>query len=271
MILEGLHFPPTAEDTLEYDTHFSGNRTPSPIDNIGHASVDVEEELEDLRSVTPIFAKCIVPGGVEDSFNEESEAHNIDTLENLAPEKLPTDRGVENDYVGNISTYCNTDESNNVASNVRGSTITQVSPGLNISKAAARMRKYRFDHKNDIEWLSKESIRKRITRAKRKRENVADVHAHNSIAEKTKTEVDLVEYNRKEAERARRYRAVKRLDPVWKERDAARMRVWRAKRRADLGTIRDCDGLVVNGSAVVMRSSGAALKLESGCVISTSL
>ena len=271
MILEGLHFPSSTEDTSEYDTDLSEKRTPLPVDNIGHASVDVEEELEDLQSVTPNFERGIIPSIIEVSFNEESEGHNMDTRENFATEKSLLDRGVVNNYISNISTHSNTDASNNVANNVRGSTNAQVSSGLNISKAAARMRKYRFDHKNDVEWLSKESIRKRITRAKRKRENMNDILVHNSVAEKTKTEVDLVEYNRKEAERARRYRAVKRLDPVWKERDAARMRVWRAKRRADSGAALDCDGLVVTGNSVVRRSPGTSHKLENARVISASI
>ena len=40
------------------------------------------------------------------------------------------------------------------------------------------------------------------------------------------------EFHRKEAERIRRYRALKRQDQVWKDKDAERMRLYRAKRKA---------------------------------------
>lgn len=101
---------------------------------------------------------------------------------------------------------------------------------LNITKAAARMRKYRHDHRNDSEWLNKESIRKRSARARRKMETKTVIL---TVKSTVLVPVDHLEYNRKEAERAREYRAVKRLDPIWKQKDAARMRLWRLKRKAE--------------------------------------
>ena len=141
-----------------------------------------------------------------------------------------------------------------------------------ISKAAARMRKYRFDHREDPEYLRKESVRKRTTRAKRKAEalhlangttpeasdeakemkepkeprkrarvvrivkgtEVSAVAIVKVTAAGTGIPADTLEYSRKEAERARKYRALKRNDPVWKERDALRMRKWRLKRKGDV-------------------------------------
>lgn len=41
------------------------------------------------------------------------------------------------------------------------------------------------------------------------------------------------EFRRKEANRIRRYRALKRQDQVWKDKDAERMRLYRAKRKGD--------------------------------------
>ena len=54
--------------------------------------------------------------------------------------------------------------------------------------------------------------------------------AASKLAEKnTKRE----EFRRKEANRIRRYRALKRQDQVWKDKDAERMRLYRAKRKGD--------------------------------------
>ena len=116
-----------------------------------------------------------------------------------------------------------------------------------LSKAATRMRKYRADHRHDVLWLAKEAERMRNMRAARKAE-ACGVRPEKPRAEKAarkKRERILMmglepvekfnhqEYLRKEAERVRKYRALKQLDPEWKKYDSERMRLYRAKRKVD--------------------------------------
>ena len=116
-----------------------------------------------------------------------------------------------------------------------------------LSKAATRMRKYRADHRHDVIWLAKEAERMRNMRAARKAE-ACGVRPEKPRAEKAarkKRERILMmglepvekfnhqEYLRKEAERVRKYRALKQLDPEWKKYDSERMRLYRAKRKVD--------------------------------------
>lgn len=116
-----------------------------------------------------------------------------------------------------------------------------------LSKAATRMRKYRADHRHDVVWLAKEAERMRNMRAARKAE-ACGVRPEKPRAEKAarkKRERILMmglepvekfnhqEYLRKEAERVRKYRALKQLDPEWKKYDSERMRLYRAKRKVD--------------------------------------
>lgn len=116
-----------------------------------------------------------------------------------------------------------------------------------LSKAATRMRKYRADHRHDVIWLAKEAERMRNMRAARKAE-ASGIRPEKPRAEKAarkKRERILMmglepvekfnhqEYLRKEAERVRKYRALKQLDPEWKKYDSERMRLYRAKRKVD--------------------------------------
>lgn len=161
-----------------------------------------------------------------------------------------------------------------------GLLLSSSTAGLQISKAASRMRQYRADHKNDLVWLSKEAERMRKMRAKRKEINGGSQEALRAVDEfgvpiekppkarrvprsksvrtgdmKLDISIDSngqpdeagftaamasangrsiksEEFHRKEAERIRRYRALKRQDQVWKDKDAERMRLYRAKRKA---------------------------------------
>lgn len=204
------------------------------VEGLRQTSAALEDELNDLLSTTPILDLHLIHGIGEATFVEPAAVDVEDDADQLIIEKPVLDPRLLHFYKENIPSA----DSNNAGMPFNGDTCS-VPPQfavLHISKAAARMRKYRYDHRNDAEWLNKESIRKRAMRARRKREAGGnEVVEQLSCAEKSKVEIDLVEYNRKEAERARKYRAIKRLDPVWKERDAARMRVWRAKRKADSG------------------------------------
>lgn len=120
--------------------------------------------------------------------------------------------------------------------------------GVVLSKAATRMRKYRADHRHDTTWLAKEAERMRNMRAARKAGTSGlkeDKPRRQKVIrkkrEKNATLSDLPpvekfnheEYLRKEAERVRRYRALKQLDPEWKKNDSDRMRLYRAKRKLD--------------------------------------
>jgi hypothetical protein len=119
-----------------------------------------------------------------------------------------------------------------------------------LSKAATRMRKYRADHRHDVAWLAKEAERMRNMRAARKagaggmrEEKPKKEKAVRKKREKISILGDLApvekfnheEYLRKEAERVRKYRALKQLDPEWKKNDSDRMRLYRAKRKLDAG------------------------------------
>ena len=119
-----------------------------------------------------------------------------------------------------------------------------------LSKAATRMRKYRADHRHDVAWLAKEAERMRNMRAARKagaggmrEEKPKKEKAVRKKREKISLLGDLApvekfnheEYLRKEAERVRKYRALKQLDPEWKKNDSDRMRLYRAKRKLDAG------------------------------------
>ena len=120
--------------------------------------------------------------------------------------------------------------------------------GVTLSKAATRMRKYRADHRHDATWLAKEAERMRNMRAARKAGTSGqkeDKPRRQKIVrkkrEKNASALDLPpvekfnheEYLRKEAERVRRYRALKQLDPEWKKNDSDRMRLYRAKIKLD--------------------------------------
>ena len=211
----------------------------SSADNVGHASVDVEDEFEELISSGPVLDLHRIHGVGDVAFVEPAAVDVVDSISDSIVEKAVLDHDILKEFKHENSPPALCSPGTMSPNGLMGSIImpSQVASILQISKAAARMRKYRYDHRNDVEWLNKESVRKRAMRAKRKREaGGGEIVEHVASAVKSKTEVDLVEYNRKEAERARKYRAAKRLDPVWKERDAARMRVWRAKRKADSGS-----------------------------------
>lgn len=227
-VVESIHNKKTFARMLE-----------SSADIVGHASVDVEDEFQELISLrVPVLDLHHIHGVGDIAFVEPAAVDVVDSIGELIVEKpvLDLDTMKEHKLENSLPGSSRTVVSSNV--DLLSSMImpSQIASILHISKAAARMRKYRYDHRNDVEWLNKESVRKRAMRAKRKREaGGGEVVEHVASSVKSKTEVDLVEYNRKEAERARKYRAAKRLDPVWKERDAARMRVWRAKRKANSG------------------------------------
>ena len=123
-------------------------------------------------------------------------------------------------------------------------------PEGSVSKAATRMRKYRADHRHDQLWLAKEAERMRNMRAARKagvngikdekpkREKVCRRKKEKSALLSELAPVEKFnheEYLRKEAERVRKYRALKQLDPEWKKNDSDRMRLYRAKRKLDSG------------------------------------
>ena len=201
----------------------------------GHASIDVDDDYDDLIPARVLEFHLV------QSVKEEFVLMPPITMDGLsdilAKTPLQSDPYISNDYK-DTATATSPDTIIPLDPNFVIDTDTEQRNLVNphISKAAARMRKYRHDHRNDADWLKKESIRRRAMRAKRKREaSGVDRTEHAECGIKLKVETNLVDYNRKEAERARKYRAVKRLDPVWKERDAARMRVWRAKRKADTG------------------------------------
>ena len=205
-------------------------------ESAGHASIDVDEDFDDLIPERVLESHLV--HGLKEDFAFMPPI-TMDGLNDVLP-KTPDPLSIPclpNDYKDNASAP----SLDSVIPSNPNSVIEVDSDRRNlqnphISKAAARMRKYRHDHRNDADWLKKESIRRRAMRAKRKREAVgADRTGHAECEVKLKVETNLMDYNRKEAERARKYRAIKRLDPVWKERDAARMRVWRAKRKADTG------------------------------------
>lgn len=120
--------------------------------------------------------------------------------------------------------------------------------GVVLSKAATRMRKYRADHRHDASWLAKEAERMRNMRAARKagtsgskedkprRQKVIRKKREKNASVSDLPPVEKFnheEYLRKEAERVRRYRALKQLDPEWKKNDSDRMRLYRAKRKLD--------------------------------------
>ena len=120
--------------------------------------------------------------------------------------------------------------------------------GVILSKAATRMRKYRADHRHDATWLAKEAERMRNMRAARKagtsglkedkprRQKVVRKKREKNASLSDLPPVEKFnheEYLRKEAERVRRYRALKQLDPEWKKNDSDRMRLYRAKRKLD--------------------------------------
>jgi hypothetical protein len=120
--------------------------------------------------------------------------------------------------------------------------------GVVLSKAATRMRKYRADHRHDASWLAKEAERMRNMRAARKagtsgskedkprRQKVIRKKREKNASLSDLPPVEKFnheEYLRKEAERVRRYRALKQLDPEWKKNDSDRMRLYRAKRKLD--------------------------------------
>lgn len=211
----------------------------SSADSVGHASVDVEDEFEELITSGLVLDLHRIHGVGSVAFVEPAAVDVVDGINEPVVEKPLLDHDILKDYKHENTSPALCSPGTMSPNGLLSSIImpSQVASILQISKAAARMRKYRYDHRNDVEWLNKESVRKRAMRAKRKREaGGGEIVEHIASAVKSKTEVDLVEYNRKEAERARKYRAAKRLDPVWKERDAARMRVWRAKRKADSGS-----------------------------------
>jgi hypothetical protein len=211
----------------------------SSAESVGHASVDVEDEFEELISSGPVLDLHRIHGVGDVAFVEPAAVDVVDSISESIVAKPVLNNDILKEYKHEISPAALSSPGTISPNGLLSSIImpSQVASILQISKAAARMRKYRYDHRNDVEWLNKESVRKRAMRAKRKREaGGGAIVEHVASAVKSKTEVDLVEYNRKEAERARKYRAAKRLDPVWKERDAARMRVWRAKRKADSGS-----------------------------------
>ena len=131
----------------------------------------------------------------------------------------------------------------------------------NLSKAATRMRKYRADHRNDHTWLAKEAERMRNMRAARKlglKDNKEDKPKKERVGRRKKEKHVLLselapaekfnheEYLRKEAERVRKYRALKQLDPEWRKNDSDRMRIYRAKRKLDSGAKADVKSDIVS-------------------------
>ena len=202
----------------------------------GHASIDVDDDYDDL--IPARVLEFHLTHGVKEDFAFMQPIRMEGLSDSLSKTTVPfSNPYVLNDYKDSATaTSPDTVIPLDANSVIDADSEHHNLENPHISKAAARMRKYRHDHRNDADWLKKESIRRRAMRAKRKREaSGVDRTEHAECGIKLKVETNLVEYNRKEAERARKYRAVKRLDPIWKERDAARMRVWRAKRKADIG------------------------------------
>lgn len=101
------------------------------------------------------------------------------------------------------------------------------------TKAAARMKRYRADHKNDPVWVAKEASRKRNSHKTKRQVKIIKASSEMNEEEIAELELKTAKYNEKEAERARKYRASKREDPVFKKKDADRMKAWRAKIKAE--------------------------------------
>lgn len=129
-----------------------------------------------------------------------------------------------------------------------------------LNKEAERMRRMRAKRKGLPDSESSLAISfdefgnlvgkaEKVRRNPRARSKVGDVKLEapieNSEFTEASTEADITaaaaslrdrnskreEFRKKEAERIRRYRALKRQDQVWKDKDAERMRLYRAKRK----------------------------------------